>query len=174
MKVKTDLERVKENLRRSRRDEREWYLSRGVCPQCKKNKLAAGKTLCEDCLEYRRAYTYERYHTDGEFREKIIAANKEIQKRWRREGLCPRCGAPVDDGFSHCKRCREYFHASNNRYRSKKRAEREAAYAAGEPRPKRGRPRKNPIIEAAGTDVAVGADVGADVAAAPRRRRRRK
>ena len=88
-----------------------YYLSIGKCPRCGgRNRLEPGKKMCRECSQ----------KASGRRREQLA---------YRREnGLCTRCGKPLDEGsrFVQCEDCRAYMHTfyrfNHRRYESLKEA----------------------------------------------------
>lgn len=75
-----------------------YYKSLGICPECGKRKAREGKVHCAECAAKRSAYF--RKHKDNRNR-----ANREFVKRRKENGLCKKCGKPVDNGI-FCDDCR--------------------------------------------------------------------
>lgn len=90
---------------------RDYYLGRGRCPRCGgKHPVEPGKRQCRECTEK-------------------ASEGRKRQRKYRREnGLCTRCGKPLEEGsaFVTCEDCRVYlstFKAFNKcRYERLKRA----------------------------------------------------
>lgn len=89
-----------------------YYLSRGLCPRCGgKSPVAYGYVLCWEC------------------KAKHDANQKERTERYKREGLCHRCGRPLPDGSKYvtCQACRDYATSIRDNSRLREvRAERKA------------------------------------------------
>lgn len=63
-------------------------------------------------VPYMREYLRKRYNEDGPFRKYYIGlvtkSFRKRRKRWRKEGLCSRCGNEKDvEQFALCEKCRE-------------------------------------------------------------------
>ena len=92
-------------------DDVRFYKSIGICPVCRKNRLAPGKNQCFDCLERNRAYSARKRGamTEEERKaenEKIRVLKRELYARRRAEGVCTRCGkGPLYDGTTLCMEC---------------------------------------------------------------------
>jgi len=52
-----------------------------------KKGMAWTQTHKEDYRNYIRNYMFNRYHTDKEFRKKMIESNKKVSKRWREKNM---------------------------------------------------------------------------------------
>lgn len=80
------------------RANREYYLSRGLCPKCNgRRRLAPGRRSCEVCAK----------------------ENREIKRRTHErriaEGLCTQCGKPLDDrAHKTCEACRQRNYAKRS------------------------------------------------------------
>lgn len=76
----------------SSKENRQYYLSRGLCPRCGgKNPVVKGRVLCWDC------------------QEKHDEWQKEARARWKEQGLCTRCGKERDGEWKMCPECRAYL-----------------------------------------------------------------
>lgn len=78
----------------SRKENRAYYLSRGLCPRCGgKAHVQPGRVLCVECQQKHDSDQHNR------------------RAKWREEGRCTRCGRERDDPEkSMCAKCREYMH----------------------------------------------------------------
>ena len=91
--------------------EREYYISKRVCPDCRKNSLFGEEKRCPEC----RAKDAERHakkYDDPINRQKIIKiqtdSRRERKKRRREQGLCVECGKRKPrEGIERCAICRE-------------------------------------------------------------------
>ena len=54
----------RERLNRQQRERKAYYVARGICPACLKNRHEEGKRYCEECLAKQR----ERYRLKKEAR----------------------------------------------------------------------------------------------------------
>ena len=94
---------AKKNSKRNE-DQRQFYISMGVCPICRSNTLVGGMKSCDECRADRAAKQAERMTP-----QKIRAYNEERRKRFKAQHRCITCGAQLPEGDIHstCERCRE-------------------------------------------------------------------
>jgi len=78
-----------------------WYQEQHICPCCRKTKLIGDEKICLECGAKRYALG-RKQSENGKKREQRI--NRENKRR--SQGLCPRCGGTVEDGYVFCKDCR--------------------------------------------------------------------
>jgi len=78
----------------SRKENRAYYLSRGLCPRCGgKAPVQPGRVLCKEC---------QQKHDNDQ---------KARRAKWKDEGRCTRCGRERDDPEkAMCAKCRKYMH----------------------------------------------------------------
>lgn len=128
---------------RKRACAREYFLSRGICPQCQKNDLQKGETLCWECRAYNRDYNrirYERNLAAGictacnvrpvvqgkkrckECADKALETTRKRYHRLRDAGICVMCGKRKAVNGRYCYDCYLKVLASNERRRKKKAA----------------------------------------------------
>ena len=80
------------STKESRKENRAYYLGRGLCPRCGgKNRVQEGRVLCIEC---------QKKHDDEQINRR---------KLYKETGRCTRCGAERDDWHKLCARCREYM-----------------------------------------------------------------
>lgn len=130
-----------EKTKQWRKEQREWYLSRKICPVCRVNTVFGDEKTCLDC----QMKNIER--TQGNIEKNRDAYNarmRDYQKRRREElkanGICTRCGKrPASNGYSRCEMCRakekDYYYNKNDgvRLRRAYRHEYGLCYICGEP-----------------------------------------
>lgn len=81
-----------------------WYKDHGICVCCGKQDAIPGRTMCDDCLELKRAENKKRRESP-----KVQDAMQAYRKRhWQErieKGLCPKCGKPLYEGRKLCYEC---------------------------------------------------------------------
>lgn len=81
-----------------------WYKDHGICVCCGKQDAIPGRTMCDDCLELKRAENKKRRESP-----KVQDAMQAYRKRhWQErieQGLCPKCGKPLYEGRKLCYEC---------------------------------------------------------------------
>lgn len=90
---------------------RQFYITIGICPVCNKNALYGEEKRCPECRAKDAEY-HEKKYRDPEQRQKIIQINAESRKKrkqYRREhGVCIECGKrKPKEGIATCSVCRE-------------------------------------------------------------------
>jgi uncharacterized OB-fold protein len=73
----------------------------GLCQKCS-NPVFPGRVKCLKCLEKDRIRIKARYYKNHKYE---IERNNKRRARYIAEGRCPKCGAPVLDGFQTCVNC---------------------------------------------------------------------
>lgn len=90
------------------KETRNFYLSKGMCPDCRIRKVEPNKRRCAECAM--KARNAERRHVQKDM-EKFQNYNREYQKDYyqkrKTNGICVRCGEKINDGFTTCEKCRE-------------------------------------------------------------------
>ena len=123
--------------RNSQRKAQQWCES-GLCSRCGKLRAVPERTLCEPCLEKRRAADRARYRAAKAAGLKYGGADIEAKRRSGRAksrrrqkarieaGLCVRCGQrPPSEGGTTCAPCRDRRQAVERRqYAERKSGER--------------------------------------------------
>lgn len=91
---------------------REYYLSMGICPICRKRKVSIGYKSCVICREnkaLRRMKLKDPLYAEAESRKR-----KEMRIERAEKGLCTSCGKnKAERGFKTCHECRK----RNTKYR---------------------------------------------------------
>jgi len=107
-------------VRRSRnmKARREAWKAEGKCAECGKRWAEAGKTMCKPCL---KALNERLKRNDPGNVKKYAWRQKRIDA-----GLCIDCGRKAEPGKKRCNRCRNMRRESEQKYRIKKKLEREA------------------------------------------------
>ncbi len=88
-------------------EQREFYLSKGICPVCRKNDLISDEKTCAEC-KAKRVGRDQKYYA-----ENVLSLNAERRKRRRKmreENRCVNCGRILDASsrqHSTCILCRE-------------------------------------------------------------------
>lgn len=118
----TARERVKEE-----RKTKKWYKSHGICPICRKEKLAPGRSKCLNCLDENAiaAMMWRSNMTQKQLKDYEKKGNeraKERRRKRREAGLCEVCGRPRIDKRL-CVECRIKARAANRKYMRKVRDE---------------------------------------------------
>lgn len=95
------LEKRKQYQKEYAKKGRKWYLSRGICPICRKADVVGKLKACGDCLEkfnsYQRAFWANRDRN---------AYMKELRQRHIANGMCARCGKnKPEEGYVTCSKC---------------------------------------------------------------------
>jgi len=97
------------NASEKHRELRQWYLSHGICPACRKNDVATGFKHCPDCI----------YKFNMRNMQRDLEVNRERnRKRYadrRASGLCVACGKEALPGQCRCSVC-----ASKNKVRARR------------------------------------------------------
>lgn len=98
--------------------DRQFLLSIGICPICRKNPIEPNKHACYECLGKERD-RYRKSRENGTYKkQKADTERKRILYEKRREqGLCYRCGKRKAEGL--CGICK----AKAKAYKDKKRAD---------------------------------------------------
>ena len=90
---------------------RQYYISLGICPVCKKQKPEQGYKLCKSCRERlndsnRKSRAKHRIEYNQKMRERraVIYEYRVVH------GICTRCGkAPAVEGHRTCRACHPMF-----------------------------------------------------------------
>lgn len=98
-------------------DQRNFYISKGVCPVCRKNNLVGNEKSCAECKANKAANESKRNF------KKIRRYSFERRKRLKSQHRCIICGnvIPPEDSHSTCERCRD---KRRDKYRKEYSAER--------------------------------------------------
>lgn len=89
---------------------REYYVSHGICPRCKKQRLYNGEWACIECRALESERFRRRYHENADFRERVLrTSNERHLRQWenrKNEGICGVCGRrKAAKGHSLCEVC---------------------------------------------------------------------
>lgn len=89
------------------REARKYYLSIGVCPVCKKEKLVGDEKQCITCRlkakEYREKHVYP---NQKQYADRHKTYLKELYKVRAEKGICTRCGKrKAEPGKKKCAIC---------------------------------------------------------------------
>ena len=97
-------------------EERQLYLSIGICPRCKKNPVEPNRHACYECLGYDRD-RYYKSRKNGTYKKQAADTERKriVREKRKSQGLCYRCGKRKADGL--CEICK----AKAKRYRDKTR-----------------------------------------------------
>ncbi len=98
-------------VRESRREDREFYRSIGICPVCRKAILYGDEKTCIECRTYYAIYR-EKHNLTNDQKEKYRNRFKEQRRNiyWERKekGICTKCGKrKAMGGKSKCILCLE-------------------------------------------------------------------
>ena len=99
--------KCREKRNKKSKEYRMYYLTNGICPYCRTEKLFGNEKSCPECRA-KRENTVERYRAKN--REKCNNQSNEYHKKYYRDrkekGLCVRCGKhPSRDGKTLCNKC---------------------------------------------------------------------
>jgi len=81
----------------------QYYKSKGICPNCLRNRAMQGNVLCVDCST-RRSERQKIRRANPEKRESSNAYQREVYHSRKRKGLCTLCGEQSSIGI-RCERC---------------------------------------------------------------------
>lgn len=92
----------------SKKEERMFYISRGICPICRQEDAFGGRQTCYKCWEKLSDSAKDNYEKYKDKALPKLYAKRKIRTQYRKENsLCVRCGKKVDDlRFSNCSTCR--------------------------------------------------------------------
>ena len=84
--------------------DQQWRHEHHLCVRCKGQDAftLAGRYLCADCTEKKRTYRSEYYAKN---RKALITDAIQRKQERNREGLCSKCGAPLDRDGRWCANC---------------------------------------------------------------------
>lgn len=108
------------------REEREWYISHGVCVRCHCDDARPGKTMCLLCADIVSEDSSKRYNAltteqKKEVNKKKTAGNRKRREERERQGLCTKCGKqPPRENRKTCIECRLADNRRSKQYRKKK------------------------------------------------------
>ena len=88
----------------------QFFKSRGICPQCGKEKAAPGRVCCLNCLDKQNIRRLVRWDSMTEeqkeqVRSRVRQSGKALYKQRKAAGLCVRCGKPAQKGYVRCYEC---------------------------------------------------------------------
>ena len=89
------------------KEERIFWQQLKICPACHKNHLYDGAKECFECRAYFANYANRYYATHKDaIKARLIEGRKNLYKRRKEQGLCPRCGSKfIKPGKVSCYRC---------------------------------------------------------------------
>lgn len=93
----------------SKKDERDFYRSLGLCPRCGKNKLLGTERNCPECRSKSADYERKRYalHHDERLAQRNASFNRLYAER-KAQGICVRCRKrKADKNHVTCTYCRK-------------------------------------------------------------------
>lgn len=75
------------------RETRNFYISIGICPECRKNRLFGDERSCIECKAKKAVYnkTYHSKHAERD-KNKCSDYNKKVYRDRIGKGICTRCG----------------------------------------------------------------------------------
>jgi hypothetical protein len=89
------------------RDRYRFLRDHGRCVACKVADPAPGRVRCQACLEEAsRRSKKSRYASPGRL-ERYRAVQRATRERWKRMGLCARCGSGPTTTATLCEGCRK-------------------------------------------------------------------
>lgn len=77
-----------------------WYKSHGICPRCKVNDAFGNHVHCAECLEKINLKNLQtRKKNNGDiYSRRYVQKKKELYRKRKESGLCPRCGKEATHG----------------------------------------------------------------------------
>lgn len=93
-----------------KRAERRYYISHGLCPICKSQRLFGDEHWCIECRLKKQTYQSQYLAKEENKRRhcrQASEANKRMHDRRKAQGLCTYCGKKLTDTrYVSCKACR--------------------------------------------------------------------
>lgn len=101
------------------KNDRDFFISIGICPQCRKNQIIGDEKQCLECSAKNFSYNKKRREKLGSdfFNRQHKEWSKKKYQEDKEKGVCTRCRKrKADDGYSTCSMCR----AKSRKYRQSK------------------------------------------------------
>ena len=80
------------------KETRAWRREHHICTHCGKRDAAYGFVQCPECQQKLADY-------QEQYRERKVICDRQRREERRKNGLCPKCGKPIDGTHALCESC---------------------------------------------------------------------